>query len=87
MRGKKAIPVIIDLHAHYPMHLLEQDTHARLLALRGKRAPDTIRAIIMRIANAVGNYEHGKPAITIPNLQAGTVKVALSSGYVVPSIR
>jgi microsomal dipeptidase-like Zn-dependent dipeptidase len=70
--------VIIDLHAHYPMHLLDQDTHAQLLTLKGKRMSDLVRAIIMRIANLVGNYESGEPAVTIPNLKSGSVGAALS---------
>jgi len=80
---------LIDLHAHYPMHLLvrrasqtlrpHHDTHALMLRLRRRRLVDRLRALLLWIANRLFNYPRsGKPAVTIPNLQKGGVGVALS---------
>ena len=81
--------MIVDLHAHYPMHLLvrrasqtlrpHHDTHALMLRLRRRRLVDRLRALLLWIANRLFNYPRsGKPAVTIPNLQKGGVGVALS---------
>jgi len=83
------LSVIVDLHAHYPMHLLvrrasqtlrpHHDTHALMLRLRRRRLVDRLRALLLWIANRLFNYPRsGKPAVTIPNLQKGGVGVALS---------
>jgi microsomal dipeptidase-like Zn-dependent dipeptidase len=81
--------MIVDLHAHYPMHLLvrrasqtlrpHHDTHALMLRLRRRRLVDRLRALLLWIANRVFNYPRsGQPAVTIPNLRKGGVGVALS---------
>ena len=81
--------MIVDLHAHYPMHLLvrrasqtlrpHHDTHALMLRLGRRRLVDRLRALLLWIANRLFNYPaSGKPAVTIPNLRQGGVDVALS---------
>ncbi len=81
--------MIVDLHAHYPMHILvrratqtlrpHHDTVALMLRSGERRWLDRLRALLLRIANILFNYPRsGKPAVTIPNLRAGGVRVALS---------
>jgi microsomal dipeptidase-like Zn-dependent dipeptidase len=82
--------MIVDLHAHYPMHVLvrratqtlrpHHDTFALMLRWRGRRRwLDRLRAVLLRLANILFNYPRsGQPAVTIPNLRAGGVRVALS---------
>lgn len=81
--------MIVDLHAHYPMHLLvrrasqtlrpHHDTNALMLRLGRRRLIDRLRALLLLIANRFFNYPRsGKPAVTIPNLRRGGVGVALS---------
>lgn len=68
--------MIVDVHAHYPMHLSSASTLARMTA------GNSIRAWVLKLANRIGNYPaSGQPAVTIPNLKAGGVGVALSVLY------
>ncbi len=81
--------MIVDLHAHYPMHLLvrkatqtlrpHHDTQALMLRFGRRRWVDRLRALLLWIANRRFNYPRsGKPVVTIPNLHKGGVGVALS---------
>ncbi|HYR31462.1 MAG TPA: membrane dipeptidase [Gemmatimonadales bacterium] len=68
--------MIVDLHAHYPMHVSGANTLARMTA------GNSIRAFILTLANRLANYpKPGEPAVTIPNLKAGGVGVVLSVLY------
>lgn len=79
--------MIVDLHAHYPMHLMPEgrdstwrvvtSTHARARLL------DRIRASMLRTAGRIANYQSfsSGPRVTVPNLRAGDVGVALSVLY------
>lgn len=73
--------MIVDLHAHYPMHLMEESTLGRMKRFRRPPWVDWFRVLIMKVANLVGNYEQGRPAVTVANLRAGNVGVALSVLY------
>jgi microsomal dipeptidase-like Zn-dependent dipeptidase len=73
--------MIADLHTHYPMHLIEQSTLDRMRRFRRSPSLDWFRVLILRLANLIANYEHGKPAVTIENLRTGNVGVALSVLY------
>ena len=68
--------MIVDLHAHYPMHLSGASTLARMTE------GYSIRAFVLKLANRIANYpQSGQPAVTIPNLKAGGVGVVLSVLY------
>jgi membrane dipeptidase len=79
--------VIADLHAHYPMHLMPagEGTVFDLITSRRARARllDRIRAWTVELAGRLANYESysSGPRVTIPNLRAGGVGVALSVLY------
>jgi microsomal dipeptidase-like Zn-dependent dipeptidase len=74
--------MIVDLHAHYPMHLSAASTLARMTDRRRPGLGDRIRAFILTLANRVANYPaSGQPAVTVPNLKAGDVGVILSVLY------
>jgi hypothetical protein len=67
---KGGVSVIVDLHSHYPMHLLtgEPDTVRLMLDLRRSSLGDKVRAAVLRLANWIANYEgkDRKPAVTTP---------------------
>ena len=73
--------MIVDLHAHYPMHLISEDTVGRMKRFRRSPSMDWFRVLILKLANQIANYEQGKPAVTIENLRTGNVGVALSVLY------
>lgn len=60
------------------MHLIEQSTLERMQRFRRSPSLDWFRVLILRLANQIANYQQGKPAVTIDNLRAGNVGVALS---------
>jgi membrane dipeptidase len=74
--------VIVDLHAHYPMHLLagDPDTVGLMTSAGRQSLADKIRAAVLRIANKIANYpgRGDQPAVTIPSLSQSNVRVALS---------
>lgn len=73
--------MLVDLHAHYPMHLIppEQATHARLTGWRSQRW----RARLLDLLSRVANYEGpgGTPSVTVELMRAGDVGVVLSVLY------
>jgi len=73
--------MIVDLHAHYPMHLISQDTVGRMKRFRKSPSLDWFRILVLKVANQIANYPQGKPAVTIENLRTGNVGVALSVLY------
>jgi microsomal dipeptidase-like Zn-dependent dipeptidase len=79
--------VIVDLHAHYPMHLVP---HARvrllrLLRSRGerRRLRDRLRALLVGLASLFANYRSlfSGPRVHMSYMRAGGVGVALSVLY------
>lgn len=78
-------PVIVDLHSHYPMHLLAGESDAVRLMTSGRRQSlgDRWRAALLRLANRIANYpgKGDRPAVTITSLAGSNVRVALSVLY------
>jgi microsomal dipeptidase-like Zn-dependent dipeptidase len=76
--------MIADLHAHYPMRVIndmDPDTAAKLMREPGgATVGDRIRAFVLRIANRIGNYPtwDGSYRITPETLRAGDVRLAMS---------
>jgi microsomal dipeptidase-like Zn-dependent dipeptidase len=76
--------VIADLHAHYPMRVLtdmDPDTAAKAMKARGGATlGDRIKALVLRIANKLGNQASwdGTYRIDPEKLQAGNVRLAMS---------
>ena len=65
--------MIVDLHAHYPMHVTPPHTMT---------VGSSIQALALKVANWWANYpQPGEPAVTVPRLKAGGVGVVLSVLY------
>jgi len=79
--------VIVDLHAHYAMHLLPEDEGTPIDVFskaKGRaRLRDRIRARLIGLASRFANYRsfESGPRVTIPQLRDGDVGVALSVVY------
>jgi hypothetical protein len=75
--------MIVDLHSHYPLHLLagEPATLDAMLSTNRTSFQDKVRALVLRLANAIGNYpgSGAQPAVTIASLTNSNVRVALST--------
>lgn len=72
--------MLVDLHAHYPMHVVPGgDTHELLTSWPAQR----VRARIVDLVSRLANYEGpgGEPGVTVPLLRAGDVGVALSVAF------
>lgn len=72
--------MLVDLHAHYPMHVVPAaDTHELLTSWSAQR----VRAKIVDLVSRVANYEGpgGTPGVTVPLLRDGDVGVVLSVAY------
>jgi microsomal dipeptidase-like Zn-dependent dipeptidase len=75
--------MIADLHAHYPMRVIndmDPETTARQMKMPGPTLRDRIQALILRFANRVGNYPgwDKKYRVTPETLRAGGVGLAMS---------
>ena len=77
--------MIVDLHSHYPMHLLagEPDVVALMTSKGRQSLADRLRSLVLRLANRIANYpgKGDRPAVTVPNLVHSNVRVALSVLY------
>ena len=79
--------MIVDLHAHYAMHLLPQSAGTPIdlfsTANGRDRLRDRIRARLIGFASRIANYRsfESGPRVTVPQLQQGRVGVALSVVY------
>ena len=79
--------MIVDLHAHYGMHLLPQvdGTTVDLFgtAKGRRRLRDRVRARLIGLASRFANYRsfESGPRVTMPTLREGEVGVALSVVY------
>jgi microsomal dipeptidase-like Zn-dependent dipeptidase len=72
--------MIVDLHAHYPMHLLtpsRANTHA---AVRAPWPGSPWRGVLLEVLSRLFNYEGpgGAPAVTVELLREGEVGAVLS---------
>src|SRR5689334_15059325 len=77
--------MIADLHAHYPMHLSPEkrgEAVASFAKASGGGIGGWLKSLLLKVLNDLANYpQPGQPAITIPNLKAGDVRIALSVLY------
>lgn len=76
--------MIVDLHAHYPIHLVpDEDTDVLELLCSRRGLTDTIRALIVGLASQIDNYSSfdAGPGVTIKTLREGGVNVVLSVLY------
>jgi microsomal dipeptidase-like Zn-dependent dipeptidase len=77
--------MLVDLHAHYPMHIAPDTPNAFKAMTRGgwHRWSDAIRFRAVELASRVMNYESfdSGPALTVPAFVDGGVKIALSALY------
>lgn len=75
-----------DLHAHYPMRVINEmdpETAAELMKAPGPTLRDRIQALVLKIANKIGNYPtwDGTYRVTPETLRAGDVRLAMSVQY------
>jgi microsomal dipeptidase-like Zn-dependent dipeptidase len=82
------VGVVVDLHAHYPMHLIPR-AEASLVKLIGSRRErrrwrDRMRGLLTEVGSRLWNYPRPAmgPAVTVPLMRAGGVGAALSVLYV-----
>src|ERR1700722_12146996 len=78
--------MIVDLHAHYPMHLMDEfRMDGAPIKVSGgflKDPLNLIQKLFMQVVNNIVNYPaFFRPAVTIENLKKGNVAVALSVLY------
>ena len=73
--------MLVDLHAHYPMHVTEGSPTVRGQLRNWRRARS--RARLVNLISYVFNYEGpgGEPGVTVPLMKSGKVGVALSVLY------
>jgi membrane dipeptidase len=77
-------PLVADLHAHYPMHVIAGDREATLRQMtrvRGRSGVRTkVQSALLAIASRLFNYPSlaAGPRVTVDFLAAGGVRVALS---------
>jgi microsomal dipeptidase-like Zn-dependent dipeptidase len=74
--------MLVDLHAHFPMHLLvdeQQRTHERARAWLRQRWQGRVVELISRVANYQGPGD--SPSVTEQQMREGEVGVALSMLY------
>lgn len=80
--------MVVDLHAHYPMHLIAPSSTSllRLLGSRRERRRwrDRMRGLLTEVGSRLWNYPRPDrgPAVTVPLMRAGGVGAALSVLYV-----
>jgi len=75
--------MIADLHAHYPMRVIndmDPDTAAKLMKAPGPSFRDRVQALVLKIANKLDNYPSwdGTYRITPETLREGRVGLAMS---------
>jgi microsomal dipeptidase-like Zn-dependent dipeptidase len=78
--------VIADLHVHYPMRVIndmDPETAARLMGKPGPTLRDRVQALVLKIANRIGNYPtwDGTYRVTPGTLRKGEVGLAMSVIY------
>ena len=75
--------MIVDLHAHYPMHLMPPGPGGTLAHMTSRAWQARWRARIVRFISRLANYEGpgGEPGVTVPLMRTGGVGVALSMLY------
>src|SRR4051794_39135810 len=84
---QRGAPMIADLHAHYPMHLVPRMRGRLWHLLRSRRGRarlrDYMRALVIGFAGRVANYRtmFSGPRVRIDYMRSGDVGVVLSVLY------
>ena len=87
MSDQSELPLVADLHVHYPMHVLSGDrdvTLGRMVRVRRRGGVgDKFRGAVLALASRLLNYRSwdAGPRVTADFLAAGGVRVALSVLY------
>ena len=87
MSDQSELPLVADLHVHYPMHVLSGDrdvTLGRMVRMRRRKGVgDKFRGAVLALASRLLNYRSwdSGPRVTVDFLAAGGVRVALSVLY------
>jgi microsomal dipeptidase-like Zn-dependent dipeptidase len=79
-----SLDVLVDLHAHYPMHLLPPEharTHEHLTAWKKERVRAQIIRLLSRFFNYQGPGHEPEPGVTVKLMRSGDVGVVLSVLY------
>jgi microsomal dipeptidase-like Zn-dependent dipeptidase len=78
--------MLADVHAHYPMHVMQMEPRASLdamLRLRGRPLRDKLRAVVLRVASRLLSDRDlwSGHRVTLEQMQAGRVGVTFSVLY------
>lgn len=73
--------MLADLHAHYPMHVVDDEAHASVPLRRWRR--ESWRVALVDLASRVANYEgpNDTPSVTMELIRAGDVGIVFSVLY------
>ena len=82
-RGVESRRVLVDLHAHYPMHLIPPEQADTQAAVTARRPGARWKAIIIDLLSRRLNYQgpKGAPSVTVELMRAGDVGAVLSVLY------
>ena len=75
--------MLVDLHAHYPMHLIPPEQADTQAAVTARRPGARWKAIVIDLLSRRLNYEgpKGAPSVTVELMRAGDVGAVLSVLY------
>ena len=75
--------MLVDLHAHYPMHLIPPEQADTKAAVTARRPGARWKAIIIDLLSRRLNYQgpKGAPSVTVELMRAGDVGAVLSVLY------
>ncbi|MEA2266314.1 MAG: rane dipeptidase [Solirubrobacteraceae bacterium] len=73
--------MLVDMHAHYPMHVFAEPPHAGIRLRRWRR--EFLRAALVDLISRLANYEgpNDEPSVTMEEIRAGNVGVVFSVLY------
>jgi microsomal dipeptidase-like Zn-dependent dipeptidase len=75
--------VLVDLHAHYPMHVIPPARADTRAAVRARRPGGRFKAIVVDLLSRLFNYQgpNDEPSVTIERMHEGDVGAILSVLY------
>jgi membrane dipeptidase len=75
--------VLVDLHAHYPMHVVPQERADTRAAVRARRPDGRWKAILVDLLSRMFNYQGpgDTPSVTVERMREGDVGAILSVLY------
>jgi microsomal dipeptidase-like Zn-dependent dipeptidase len=75
--------VLVDLHAHYPMHVVPQERADTRAAVRARRPGGRWKAILVDLLSRMFNYQGpgDTPSVTVERMREGDVGAILSVLY------